>query len=103
MVEKCRLRFRAMEVASATASYWVAEDESTGIVGAGRWDRESAEHDAAAMNAAYDLGFLNGLRAAGERHRGLCAAGCGRPALDGHMTCGAIYCDEGFSRVTGKK
>jgi hypothetical protein len=27
-----------------------------------------------------------------------CAAGCGRPALDGHMTCGLAGCNEGGHR-----
>jgi hypothetical protein len=28
-----------------------------------------------------------------------CASGCGRPALDGHMTCGLAGCNEGARRI----
>jgi hypothetical protein len=27
-----------------------------------------------------------------------CAGGCGRPALDGHLTCGELPCDESAAR-----
>jgi hypothetical protein len=28
-----------------------------------------------------------------------CAAGCGKPALDGHMICGLAGCNEGAHRI----
>ena len=27
-----------------------------------------------------------------------CASGCGRPRMDGHLTCGHAECDEGAAR-----
>jgi len=49
--------FVVQEVASGFgASYWVAIDPTTGVCCPGRHDRELAEADLRALNAAFDLG-----------------------------------------------
>lgn len=53
----------------------------------GRWIEEPCEHE---RNDETGDGYPAGWPR--------CAAGCGRPALDGHMTCGLAGCNEGSFR-----